>query len=269
MGNDSAVATKPDTYETSKGMERMRLQPRPTFIPQSLNELIALGEGNLEKLTKPQLIRTLMTFKQKLQEYLQSVSSPAAEELSDKLTVKRAELVQRVGQIMNDYPIRYSADLHSKRTKPVAHNILYALVMGCSLEDAAHLAGVGNDFMSSWRTDDPDGFALAVNTARSVFDSLIVDDAVFRLLVGGEVKRTRTLYKDGEIDSEIVDLTTPDARVAIAAKNRFRQTTEQRGRIDHYLHLLTPEQEARLRKHGDQIVEEEIKALEGQGREES
>jgi len=265
MGN-SAVATKPDRYQAEGGAERIQLKPRPAVIPRSLEELVALGEGDLAKLTKPELVRTLVAFKQKLQEYLESVSSPASKELSNKLTVKRKELIQQVDQIMTDYPIQYSADLHSKRTKPAAREILYALVMGCSLADAAHLAGVSENMLYDWRKDDPDGFAFAVSTARSMFGSLVVDDAILRLLIGGEVKRIRkTFDSHGDVDGEIVDLTTADARVAIAAKSKFRQMTEQRGRVDHYLHILTPEQEARLRKHGDEIVEEEIKAIENAG----
>lgn len=265
MNNSSAVATKPDRYQAEGGAERIQLKPRPAMILHSLDELVALGEGDLAKLTKPELIRTLVVFKQKLQSYLESVSSPASKELSDKLTVKRAELLQRVDQIMDDYLIQYSADLNSKRTEFTARNILYALVMGCSLEDSAHLSGVSEALVRDWRKDDPEGFAFAVNTARSIFDSLVVDDAILRLLTGGEVKRTRTLYRDGEVDSEIVDLTTTDPRTAIAAKSKFRQITESRGRVDHFVHILTPEQEARLRKHGDEIVEEEIKAIAGAG----
>jgi len=36
MGNGSTVAeSKPDTYPTSQGMERIRLKPRPAVIPRA------------------------------------------------------------------------------------------------------------------------------------------------------------------------------------------------------------------------------------------
>lgn len=257
------------------GEPAVALKPEspPAVIPRSLDELVALGEGDLKKLTKAELIRTLVIFKQGIQEHLRSVTDPAEEELTDKdkLAAKKAELLERVDLIMDDYPIQYSSDFdhNSKRTTPVARNILYALAMGCSLKDAAFLAGVSYQFMQDWRKDDPEGFASTVDAAQATFNGLVVNDAVLRLLVGGEVKRIRKLYRDGELDSEIIDLTTSDARVAIAAKSRFRQTTEHHGQIDHVFRFITPEREAILRKHGNEIVYEEIKALGGQGREES
>ncbi len=47
MMDDSAVATKPDTYETSKGMERIRLKSRPAVIPRSLDELVIHPKGEI------------------------------------------------------------------------------------------------------------------------------------------------------------------------------------------------------------------------------
>jgi len=47
MGDNSAVATKPDRYETSKGTERIRLKLRPAIIPRSLDELVIHPKGEI------------------------------------------------------------------------------------------------------------------------------------------------------------------------------------------------------------------------------
>jgi len=47
MESSAVAELKPDTYETAKGTERIRLKPRPAVIPRSLEELVIHPKGEI------------------------------------------------------------------------------------------------------------------------------------------------------------------------------------------------------------------------------
>lgn len=252
-GAPSSADIPLDRYPAFGGVSRISLKQKPKVAPATLDELIAATEGDLMRLSKPQLVQVIEGVRAKAQEYKSLVSNEAGKHFSKNLAFVKQDLADGVSGILNTQKIQYN---RSKRTARTAFAILLALAMGRTEAGAAVSAGVSVAVIYGWKKEDPDGFGAAMELARGLYGN-VVDDTILRLLNGGDVKTHRTFYdKNGDVKSEIDEFTTPDARVAIAAKQGFKKVVEHSGTVLH--RAITPEEEKRLKELGDRYVDEEI-----------
>jgi hypothetical protein len=251
-----------DRYENTDGALRVSLNQRPVVIPRSLEELIAMGD-DLDHLSKPQLIALLKQFREKLVKYRDSINSSAGHKLNKTLACKREELNEAVDRIMAYYEFAPPEHGNSKRTLPTARAILCSVAYGHERTDAAHQSGVTRDFLDRWIEED-DQFKAAVLSAETAYQTLVIDESILRLSVGGDEKKRLVEYgKDGIVRKEEVMYTTPNEKVIIASKAKLnRKQIEVKGSVEHKHELVgIPENyEKKLKAIGDQLIADEIES---------
>lgn len=258
MAGDEIVA---DRYKTSEGCTRVSLNQRPVMIPRSLDELIAMGD-DVEELSKVQLVALIKQFAAKLVEYRDSVNESAGHKLNKTLKCKREELSAAVDGIMRYYTFDIPEHGNSKRTLTTARAILNSIANGHERTDAAHRAGTTRDFLDRWCKED-EQFKAAVLAAESAYETLVIDESILRLAVGGDIKKKSIRYGKDDEYSEEFQYTTPSEKVIIASKKKLSQRSiEVKGSVKHQHEVIgIPKKfEEKLKILGDNMVADEIES---------
>lgn len=246
---------------TSKSTEQEPQNKGSSHI-EKLEEMLEFTSANFSNSTKPQLIQRLMLINQKLRECLDLVYGATTDGLSNpRLKEIRNKLLSAVDRIMDTYPIQYPEG-HPKRNSQVARKILAGIAFGGTIRDSAYWAGVSRQFVYEWLKDDPDGLGEAVEAAKATYGD-VVNDSVLRLLVGGEVSKIRERYdKNGNLITKVVDLTAPDPKIVIAAKQKFANQLFRHQVEHHHSSPISPEREEKLRKLAEMYLREELESSE-------